>query len=62
MLVPHQAGQDRLSRMAIQELREIVAGKVVATVADAPVAAPTDPAPQADLVDEDPSDEGNFPF
>jgi hypothetical protein len=67
MLVPHQAGQDRLSRMAIQELREIVAGKVVASapVADAPVAAaqpPADAPAETDLVDQDPSDEGSAPF
>jgi hypothetical protein len=63
-LVTTDAGLNRLERMAMQELREIVAGKVVASapVADAPAAAPTDPAPQEPPVDVQQSDEGSAPF
>ena len=64
MLVPHQAGQDRLSRMAMQEIREIVAGKVIASapVAEAPVAAAQPPAPETAPVEEQQSDAGSAPF
>ena len=50
--------------MAMQELRDIVAGKVIAAapVADAPAAAAQPPAPEADPVDEQQSDAGSAPF
>lgn len=67
-LTSTEAGLARLERMAMQELREIVAGKVVAVapvavapVAEAPTPAPA-PVPQEAPVDEQQSDEGSAPF
>ena len=50
--------------MAMQELRDIVAGKVIAAapVAEAPVAAAQPPAPEAAPVEEQQSDAGSAPF
>jgi len=63
-LTATEAGLNRLERMAMQELRDIVAGKVIAAapVADAPVAAAQPPAPEAAPVEEQQSDAGSAPF
>jgi hypothetical protein len=63
-LTTTDAGLNRIERMAMQEIREIVAGKVVAAapVADAPAAAAQPPAPEADPIEEQQSDAGSAPF
>ena len=63
-LTATEAGLNRLERMAMQELRDIVAGKVIAAapVADAPAAAAQPPAPEAAPVEEQQSDAGSAPF
>lgn len=59
-----EAGLNRLERMAKEELRDIVAGKVIAAapVAEAPVAAAQPPAPETAPVEEQQSDAGSAPF